>query len=83
MRLILISLELAEIFHHSPSTLFDVRTFVLRLKFRNWKWIPHFLLDDEKKASVNGRIRGDFVGQSTRAKSVKLLDKGRVTDYAG
>jgi hypothetical protein len=34
--------QLAEIFHYSPSTVFYVLTFVLRLKFRYWKWIPTF-----------------------------------------
>jgi len=45
--------QLAEISHYSPSTVFYVLTFVLRLKFRHWKWIPHFLSDDDKKKRVS------------------------------
>jgi hypothetical protein len=42
----------AEIFHYSSSTLFYVLPFVLCLKFRHWKSIPHFLSDDDKEKRV-------------------------------
>jgi hypothetical protein len=42
--------QLAEIYHYSPSTVFYVLTFVLRLKFQHWKWIPHFLSNDDKRS---------------------------------
>jgi hypothetical protein len=45
--------QLAEISHYSPSTVFYVLTFVLRLKFRHWKSIPHFLSEDDKKKRVS------------------------------
>jgi hypothetical protein len=41
--------QLAKISHYSSSTVFCVLTFVLHLKFRHWKCIPHFLPDNDKK----------------------------------
>jgi hypothetical protein len=41
--------QLAEICRCSPSTVFYVLTFVFRMKFRHWKWIPHFLSDGENQ----------------------------------
>jgi hypothetical protein len=37
----------------------------------------------EKETNANGNIRGNVVGQSTRKKQTKLLDRGRVVDYVG
>jgi hypothetical protein len=73
--------QLAKIFHFSPSNVFDIPTFVLHLTFRHWKLIPHFLSEDEKEADVNGKIPGNFVGQSATTKLAKLLDRGWVMDY--
>jgi hypothetical protein len=40
--------QLGEISHHSPSIVFYVLTFTLRLKFQHWKWIPHFRSEEDK-----------------------------------
>jgi hypothetical protein len=45
--------SLSEISHYAPSIVFCVLTSVLRLKFRHWKWIPHFRWDDDKKKQMS------------------------------
>jgi hypothetical protein len=35
----------------------------------------------EKEANVNGKIHGNFVGQSTTMKLAEFQDRGRVLDY--
>jgi hypothetical protein len=76
--------RLAEISHYSSSTVFYVLAFVFRLKLQHWKWIPHFLSDDDtaKRMSM-AQILGNFVDQSATTKLDKLLDRGRGADYVG
>jgi hypothetical protein len=42
--------QLAEISHYSPSTVFHVRMSIFRLKFRHWKWIPHFRSHEDNRS---------------------------------
>jgi hypothetical protein len=41
--------QLAKISYSSPSTVFDVLRFILRVKFRHWKWIPRSRSEDNKR----------------------------------
>jgi hypothetical protein len=39
---------IAEATHTPAITLFYILTGVLGVRFRHWRWVPHFLSDDQK-----------------------------------